>query len=88
MLCLIFINNIVQKFPDIFPLDQFTFENFVWAFTVCETRRTVTPDDGPAVIPLPSLLAHHPYITVCNQNQSVVLCHLQCAGTKKIRFYQ
>lgn len=38
----------------------------MWAFTVCETRRIITPETGAAVIPLPALLPHHPYISVRN----------------------
>lgn len=59
------INGLVAKFPDRFPVDNFTYENWLWAFTMLFSRairlRSLQQGETLALVPYADLINHSPF---------------------------
>ena len=58
-------NGLIAKFPDRFPVDKFTYENWVWAFTMLFSRairlRSLKQGEALALVPYADLINHSPF---------------------------
>mmetsp|Transcript_22431 Transcript_22431/g.51709 ORF Transcript_22431/g.51709 Transcript_22431/m.51709 type:complete len:346 (+) Transcript_22431:1-1038(+) len=58
-------NGLIAKFPDRFPADHFTYENWVWAFTMLFSRairlRSLQQGEALALVPYADLINHSPF---------------------------
>ena len=58
-------NGLIAKFPKRFPADKFTFENWVWAFTMLFSRairlRSLKQGEALALVPYADLINHSPF---------------------------
>lgn len=59
------VNFAAARFPERFPLDKFSYENWVWAFTMLFSRairlRNLKAGEGLALVPYADLINHSPF---------------------------
>ena len=58
-------NGLITKYPDRFPAEHFTYENWVWAFTMLFSRairlRNLKQGEALALVPYADLINHSPF---------------------------
>merc|ERR1719253_2252761 len=58
-------NGLIAKFPDRFPKEHYTYENWVWAFTMLFSRairlRNLKEGEALALVPYADLINHSPF---------------------------
>jgi histone-lysine N-methyltransferase SETD3 len=58
-------NGLIAKYPDRFPADKFTYENWIWAFTMLFSRairlRNLRQGESLALVPYADLINHSPF---------------------------
>lgn len=58
-------NSFATRFPEKFPIDKFTYENWTWAFTMLFSRairlRNLKDGEGLAMVPYADLINHSPF---------------------------
>lgn len=58
-------NGLIAKYPNRFPKEHYTFENWIWAFTMLFSRairlRSLQQGEALAMVPYADLINHSPY---------------------------